>query len=971
MRFQPARRGLRTGVSAVAVAAVLSLSIMAGSALAADTSTLQGKVTAGAGSVVTVTDTASGQSVTTTVRPDGTYVIVGLRPSTYHVTVGQASEDITLAVGETTTLDLDAAAAAAPAPAGTAVTIRGRRQKEVRTSEVATNVSQTQINNLPQNGRNFLNFAALAPGVSVTPDAENKQFRAGATYANQVNVFIDGQSQKNQVLQGGTAGQDSSRGNPFPQLAIQEFKVSTQNFKAEYEQAGTAIISAVTKSGGNEFHGSAFVTYQSKDMIGQPYYQRANPKSDYQNKEFGFDIGGPIIKDKLHFYVAYEGREDQRPTDAVNMPEASIGIPASLANALKAEDGVFEKNFKEDLFFGKLTWTPNDYNTVDISYQDRQEDDVRDFGGSTAYSHGSTLDQYVRQGMISWKYREETILNEMTLEYQSYHWRQSPLSLQPGLNIIRGANDFNTVALLGGATYFQEKAQDNVTFRNTMTYTGLEWHGRHVIKGGVKLAVYDYLATEGDHFNPEFFYSAQTFTYGGGANNTPVRVRIADGDPRLESTNTQWGLFLQDDWTVNDHLTLNLGLRWDFESNMLNDEFVTDPGVAAALRGWANFKNGGFDANDYISNGSNREAFKGAFAPRIGFSYDVHGDRQLVIFGGYGRYYDRTIYDNAQLETRRTQIHIAQIDIVPQGATPGAGQIAWNPAYYSDPSALVSAAAALDLKGEIFALNNEAKVPYSDQFNIGVRKQFGQIATSVTYANIQSKDMLSFVLGNRNPDGSWCVHGDQYACQPWGSGLPGYGSLIISTNDQEARYQALYFTVDKPYSQASGYGYSGTLTLTDAEATGHNDRFIFDYAMPHDTGWHAAEGVDKWRFVGTGIVDGPWDTQLSAFVTVASGGPFDYIDNTGPALRIIPGGIYPKDDPAYKSVDLRISKDFTLPNGQVITVDGQVYNAFDWVNKTYSGWGGGFNGGSGASGEGDTNTVGSARSFQVGLRYKW
>ncbi|HTM81761.1 TonB-dependent receptor [Asticcacaulis sp.] len=959
-------------------------------AFAADTSTVQGHVaSAQAGAQVTATDTNTGASASGTVRADGSYVIVGLRPGNYRIVVGSATEEVTLAVGETTTLDLDAAAA--PEPTAT-ITVVGRRHKEVRTSEVATSISQTQINSLPQNGRNFLNFAALAPGVSISADAENKQFRAGATSANQVNVFIDGQSQKNQVLQGGTMGQDSSRGNPFPQLAIQEFKVSTQNFKAEYEQAGTAIISAVTKTGGNDFHGSAFVTYQSKDMIGQPYFQRNQPKGDYKNTEYGADIGGPIVKDVLHFYLAYEHRKDQRPTDAIDMPDPRSQtnggttveiISPALSSALAAEDGVFAKDFQEDLYFGKLTWTPNADNTIDLSFQDREEDDLRDFGQTTAYSHGDTLNQYVRQGLVSWKYREENLLNEMTLEYQSYHWRQTPLTNGPGITLVNGMipnadgdlyMDYGSVALLGGATYSQEKAQENTTFRDSMTFTGLEWHGQHVVKAGVKLALYNYIATEADHFNPEFFYSAQDYTYGA-SDNVPVRVRVADGDPRLTSKNNQWGLFIQDDWTVDNHLTLNLGVRWDYETNMLNDKFVTDPGVAAALRGWANFKNGGFNPEDYISTGHNRKAFTGALAPRLGFSYDLHGDRDIVFFGGYGRYYDRTIYDDAQLETRRTKIHIGQLDIVPQGQTPAAGQIVWDPGYLTDNAALLAAVRAQNLKGEIFALNNNAKVPYSDQFNLGIRKQFGSVATSITLADIQSKDIFSFVLGNRAPDGSWsdggaCNYGPQYQCQPWAFGLPGYGNFIISTNDQEARYQAIYLTVDKPYSRASHYGYSGTLTLTNAEATGHNDRFIFDYAMPHDSGWHGAEGVDKWRFVGTGIVDGPWDTQLSTFVTLASGAPFDYIDQTGPANRIIPGGVYPKNDIAYKTVDFRISKDFELPSGQTITLEGQVYNAFDWINRTY-GYAGGVNTGNGATGQGDDNTIGSARSYQIGLRYKW
>ena len=946
------------GASIFALTATLG-----GATFAADTSTVQGHVaSAQAGAVVTAVDVNTGARTSGTVRADGSYVIVGLRPGNYKITVGSATEDITLAVGETTTLDLDAAAVAAAPEATTTVTVRGRR-KEVRTSEVATSVSQTQINSLPQNGRNFLNFAALAPGVSVSPDAENKQFRAGAVSANQVNVFIDGQSQKNQVLQGGAAGQDSSRGNPFPQLAIQEFKVSTQNFKAEFEQAGTAIISAVTKTGGNDFHGSAFVTYQSKDMIGQPYYQRSQPKGDFQNTEYGADIGGPIIKDVLHFYAAYEHRKDQRPTQSVN-----ITIPG-----FSGENGVYAKDFEEDLYFGKLTWTPNEMNTIDVSFQDREEDDVRGFGNTEAYSHGNTLNQYVRQGLVSWKYREENILNEMTLEYQSYHWLQTPLSNAPAQTIINSPTNFGTVANIGGASFAQEKAQENATFRDNMTFTGLEWHGQHVIKAGVKLALYSYIATEADRFVPEFFYPVGSYVYGG-ANNVPVQVVVSDGDPVLTGKNTQWGLFIQDDWTVNTHLTLNLGLRWDYETNMLNDKFVTDPGVAAALRGWANFKAAGFDPEDYISDGGNRDPFLGAFAPRLGFSYDLNGDRDIVIFGGYGRYYDRTIYDNAQLETRRTKLHKVTLKVEPEGTQdvdPDDNIITWNPAYATDTAALIAAAKATGQKGEIFALNNETKVPYSDQFNIGVRKQFGSIATSLTLADIQSKDMFSYVLGNRLDNGTWCVYGPQYACQPWGNGLPGYGNFIISTNDQEARYQAIYLTVDKPYTRSSHYGYSGTLTLTNAEATGHNDRFIFDFAMPHDSGWHGAEGVDKWRFVGTGIVDGPWDTQLSAFVTLASGSPFDYIDTTGPAVRIIPGGIYPKDDIAYQNVDLRVSKDFELPSGQTITLEGQVYNVFDSVNRTYSGWGGGLNDGDGASGAGENNTTGSARSYQVGLRYKW
>ena len=127
----------------------------------------------------------------------------------------------------------------------------GDRLVEVKTAEVATNVTQEQIQYLPQSTRNFLNFAALAPGVRINDDEFRKELRAGALSSSATNVFIDGVSYKNDVIQGGVVGQDASRGNPFPQNAVQEFQVLTQNYKAEYEKASSAVITAVTKSGGN------------------------------------------------------------------------------------------------------------------------------------------------------------------------------------------------------------------------------------------------------------------------------------------------------------------------------------------------------------------------------------------------------------------------------------------------------------------------------------------------------------------------------------------------------------------------------------------------------------------------------------------------------------------------------------------------------------------------------------------------
>ncbi|PYO75853.1 MAG: TonB-dependent receptor, partial [Gemmatimonadetes bacterium] len=149
--------------------------------------------------------------------------------------------------------------------------------KETRTSESATNVTQAQISKLPTPSRNFLDLAQLAPGVTVTEDRVNGQFRtvsAGGQAPSSVNLFVDGTSFKNDLTQGGIVGQDASRGNPFPRNAVDQYRVIAQNFKAEYQKATSAVITATTKSGGNVWSGNALVGYQNASMVALDSFQR-------------------------------------------------------------------------------------------------------------------------------------------------------------------------------------------------------------------------------------------------------------------------------------------------------------------------------------------------------------------------------------------------------------------------------------------------------------------------------------------------------------------------------------------------------------------------------------------------------------------------------------------------------------------------------------------------------------------------
>ena len=962
------RSGLAFGISAAA----MTVAMMAATpAYAQVTSTIRGQVEgASPGTVVTVTDTNTGRSVTTTVQADGSYVIVGLRPSVYRVeTEGRPAEEVVLPVGEVITFDLMAA------EEGAEIVVRGAQDRpEVRSATIGTSVSQAQIENLPQNDRNFLNFAALAPGVTVSAGAD-KKIQAGGVSADNINVFIDGTSHKNQVGFNGVAGQNFSQGNPFPQSAVQEFRVETQNFKAEYEQAGSAIITAITKTGGQEFHGGAFGEFMPKAWFGRPYYDRpgnannvngTNEKPDYKRYQFGADLGGPIVPGVLHFFGAYEGTRQSNPTIVVNVPPGIPGVPGepSVAN-----------EFSQNLYFGKLTLFATDADTFHASYFRRDESDVRDYGGNALREHGRDIGTSTENYQLEWNHRADTWFNELSFSYFKSFTGTPTLTVGPEIKLTDGINGGDQL-FLGANAFQQANDQKAYTVKESFTYTG--WDG-HVVKIGARVSQTELTRIEDAFANGS--YSFDAMSYSGFDSSTPWRatISILPATP-MTADNTQVGLFIQDDWTIDDHLTLNLGLRWDYESNNFNNDFVTPAKVATALRNYQPWQAAGIDPEDYITDGTEREPFKGAFQPRIGISYDVNGDRDLVFFAGAGRYYDRNIFYTASLETLfntiRSDVNVNFCNTVnTTDCTP------WNPAY-RDPQALRDAVATGGLSGDIWVLNDDNPPPYTDQFTVGVRKQLGQLNVSAAVAHNRSYNGFIFVRGNRMPDGLYTVGGDAWVRDNFPiEGRPaGYtGRLNIGSNEGETRYTALYLTVDKPFTEESGWGVTGALTISDAKS---NQGMTFGEAQMYNAGsqdafgWQRTRGLERWRFVGTGIVNLPWDIKGSTTVTLASGPTFGNVDfgrtppaNCGGCFYYNDGGVF--DPPyfvAYSTVDLRLAKTFRMPWGHDLTIDAEAFNIFDSINRNYSTWGAG-------SGSNpplvENGTVGNARSFQMGVKYRF
>lgn len=986
------KRQLASGISVIATAAALSFATPAS---AQTLSTIRGEH-AQPGVTVTVTDTVTGQSTSSKVDTNGTFVIIGLRPSTYQVEGAGEPQQIVLPIGQTVTIDV-APPTAAATPGGRAIVVTGRRNRqEVRTATVGTNVTPEQIENLPQNDRNFLNFAALAPGVTVlgTAGQNDKRIQAGGVSADNVNVYIDGTSHKNQVGFNGIAGQGFSQGNPFPQLAVQEFRIETQNFKAEYEQAGSAIITAVTKTGGRQFHGDLFGEFMPKAWFGRPFFDRpgeANnrgfpcpgnasqtcftPKPDFKRWQFGADVGGPIIPGKLHFFLAYEGNRQSNPP-------STFTIPSNIVSQFGFNIANTSTDFHQDLYFGKLTLFATDADTFHASYFQRKESDVRDFGGRELREHGRNVATQTKNYQLEWNHRGDKWLNELTLGYFDSDTGTPRITNAPEFKLTNGING-EDLAIFGGHFFQQANRQKDYNFKDNLTFTGIDGH---VIKAGVRVSQTQLTRVEDAFTLGSYVFNVNTFT--STTASIPYRAQISLLPPApMKANNLMLGLFAQDDWTINDQWTFSYGLRWDYENNNFNQKFVTPTKIATALRNYAPWQAAGINAEDYISNGHNRHPYTKAFQPRLGLSYDVYGDRSLIFFAGAGRYYDRDNFYLASIERLFSQFR-SDITVTFCGAAglpactiPGGnhanGEFQWIDAY-RDPNALRTAVGSFGLNGDIFVLNNKTPPPFTDQFNIGVRKRFGDWQTSATIAYNRGHHGFIFVRGNRMPDGSYTPSGFTFIRDNFPpEGRPaGYtGRVDIGSSLGTSSYLALYLQAEKPWTDESRWGVTAALTVSSArsnQAREYGQFEMFNAGKQDAYGWQDVTGLERWRFVGTGMVGLPYDFRLSTTVTLASGPKFGHVDFSQPqpcsgCIFFNDAGVLsPKDSIAYKTVDLRVAKTFKLPWGHSLTADFQVYNLFDWVNRTYSIWGAG-NGNPPPRQE--NGTTGNARSYQAGLKY--
>jgi hypothetical protein len=820
---------------------------------------------------------------------------ISVQPGPYTVTASLPSfrtetRHVRVLLGETQGLDFRMVL---EARATQAVTVTAEAPViETKSNEIATNVTEEQIKNLPQGSRNFLNFAALAPGVRLSDSLENRQVTAAGAEGYNTNVFIDGTSYKNDVLLGGVVGQDSSKGNPFPQNSVQEFRVMTQNFKAEYEKAGTAVITAVTKSGTNLYSGDVFAYYQNRNLVARSPFLgprrtcnaagvcTGTDDPDYTRWQGGVDLGGPLVMDKVHFFASYEINDQKRANTVIRGGQP---LPPALAARLDTYTGTFSSPFREHLAFGKVSWQPDATDLIDVSGFYRRETDVKDYGGQTSFQSANNIKQNIWNAQAKYTWSGASHLSEFTAGYQSYQWNPTPTN-----GDVARENYFGAL-LIGGGNNNQDFHQKRFSLREDFTCLGLHMGGDHVLKAGVVANFNKYDVHKFQEVPPTFnFRSDEQFAF-------PFEAHYGVGNPDLSASNNEYGVYVQDDWTPTARLTVNIGLRWDYETDMLNNKYVTPASVRQNLQGIV--------PDYFFTDGSQRPAYKNMWQPRFGVSYDVTGKGTTVVFAGYGRYFDRDVYNFVLDERFRLQYQTRTFRFSMNGL-PRDGQptLVWNPSYLSQAGLDQLIASGTAPNPEVFLINNNTKPPRTDQYSVGIRQAFGPIATSVSYAAMRGVNGFTYNFGTRRADGTCCFS------------VANYSNILISEASKRFWYDALYVTVDKPYTVASKWGFGIAYTYGKSDQTG-NDLFSLDF--PHaNAPRHPTPNDERHRIVLSGILGLPWDVRASSLITLGSGLPYTIADASlgfGPNefhLRLNEGrqtGTFP-----YQSWDLRLQKDFPI-----------------------------------------------------------
>ena len=486
---------------------------------------------------------------------------------------------------------------------------------ETTRTATSTGVSARAVADLPVNGRNFIDFTALTPGVVKDP-TRGGDLSFGGQRGPANSLLVDG-ADSNNLFYAQATGRTGFRPYAFSQDAVQEFQVNASSSPAEIGRASGGSINMITKSGTNQFHGSVFEFYRDKGMNANTFTNNriGARKNPYHFNQFGASLGGPVKKDKVFFFINYD---EQKNTST------QIIAPNSVPNA--AQLPVFQKYFapyslglQNRVALAKADLNLTDRDRVSVRYNLSRYTGVNAENATASSAQEHTGNNQVNTDNVAGVYTR--ILGSTSVWETRFNFVKDN---EPGLANATAPEVSIVNGIAFGRNNFSPRYTNTKAFQPTSNISMVQ--GGHTWKAG-----FDFNFARAVNYFPGNFGGAYTFnTYQDFIDNNPLRFVQGfsgkGGDVPISHPDVdEYAVFAQDSWRVSSNFTVNYGLRYDFFKYRQPTTKNANAGLAAA----------GLDTSRINKDGSN-------FGPRVGFAWRAMGNDSLVVRGAYGIYYART-----------------------------------------------------------------------------------------------------------------------------------------------------------------------------------------------------------------------------------------------------------------------------------------------------------------------------------------
>ena len=890
-----------------------------------------------AGAEVTALQKATGTARTTTTNADGVFVLTNLPADEFEITIkspGFAAKTVgvTLQVGQSQSLNV--ALSVAGVSAGKEL-IFGDDAISTETSVVDGVIGRKEIEGLPLNGRNFLELALLIPGNSPAPNFDpTKSNTVVISSAGQLgrggNVTVDGADDNDDVVGGQVQN--------ISQEAVQEFQIATNRFSAQLGRSGSSVINIVTKSGTNEFHGSGSFYFRSKALQGLPATldRGLGETPPFDREQYAFTLGGPVRKDRAWFFSSIEYRNQDGAALVGTRDLATRTIRRSFAAA----------PLNDLLSTERFDWQASSKDHVFFRYSLQREDDVS----------SSTLDRAIgsasqRQASVNNTHSflanhtrviNPLMVNSLNFSYSTFFNDIEPVTPGPQLTFP---------SIQDGASFRvpQGTKQRRLQFSDTVSLV----RGNHTLNFGGEVqrvdADFDLRVFQAGRIEliedfPDFDRDRDGVV---NDNDLLFAVTLRSGKPTEpllipNADSTYLSGFIQDDWRVHPQLTLNVGLRYELDTDVKNvsryDQL--NPIVLPFLQGTR-----GRDTNN--------------FGPRVGFNY-ASKDGRMSVHGGYGIYYDRITLEIQSLErgldgrALPIEVKAGNVFFIPPPCLfdPACGQFPPPAPTLANPFTgfILPGAGA----GGINIIDNAMENPMVQQMNLGIQKEFGK--NYVLRADYLHNFGTHFIIGRTigtvfNPV------------------VGGPDSVVNLESSVKTKYDGLLLSFEKRFSNR--HQFRASYTLSKAFNYANDDQIPFSNGPVNPNNLQLDYGPtpndQRHRFTFSGVFDLPAGFRLAPILTLASGVPMDILVPGG-GLRIpqlqrnaggrlfhtgaelnsfitqlnAAGGFAGEPLPlvsndvrftdGFNSFDLRVSKTFKLGERVRIEPIVEVFNLFNVTN---------------------------------------